>query len=334
MSAADHASLISFLPAPVLVVDPEGHIIYANPSFHERFIGEERVLHGENLATVFEGGGREAILTAVARVCDSGEKVDFRLMEAGRGYVAVASPIESESSRVGVMVLLSDEQKSDQRLLAFRNQIQEPLDEVRSVLDDLLEQTGGRRAERHRNLLERGVSALERVHKWSDELHGVLVGRRSDAAESSLDPGRVVREVVSVVGSDFNSAGVELELLMPAQLPAVQGDPVMLQSALVGLLRHRLADAARGGAVTLTARTAGVSEVRAVLIAVVDAMSPSAPGDDEQLTADEARDSDEEGRPVTPRVVCDAVAALGGEIHGAVEASGRVTALALLPASE
>ena len=50
------------------------------------------------------------------------------------------------------------------------------------VLGHRLEQTGGRRAERYRGLLERGLGALERARKWNDELHRMLCGRGRSAA--------------------------------------------------------------------------------------------------------------------------------------------------------
>ena len=93
MNAAG-ASLLDFLDEPVLVGDPEGRVIYANPAFEESFeFGPSA--RGMSFAQLFEGGGREAFLQAVAQVCETGETVRFRLREEGRGYIGVASPIEA-----------------------------------------------------------------------------------------------------------------------------------------------------------------------------------------------------------------------------------------------
>ena len=63
MNGADR-SLLSFIDAPVVVGDPDGHAVYVNPAFESRFdIAADRAL-GRPLAELFEGGGREAVLAA------------------------------------------------------------------------------------------------------------------------------------------------------------------------------------------------------------------------------------------------------------------------------
>jgi PAS domain-containing protein len=62
----DGVSLLSFLDAPVLVGDPEGRVIYVNPAFERRFCQDDESVQGAELVSLFEGGGREAILNAVA----------------------------------------------------------------------------------------------------------------------------------------------------------------------------------------------------------------------------------------------------------------------------
>ena len=79
---------------------------------------------------------------------------------AGVGYTAVASPIVAEDARVGVVILLVESSAADERLIALQREIAEPVGELRRVLDELLEQTGGRRDERYRTLVEEGSRAL------------------------------------------------------------------------------------------------------------------------------------------------------------------------------
>jgi hypothetical protein len=322
MSGFGASSLISYLPAPVIVVDPEGHIIYANPAFESRFAPSRAPLQGEDLVNIFEGGGREAILGGVAKVCGAGEQVSFRLLEGGQGYLAIASPIDSEDFRVGVMILLIDEPKSDEKLLRFHAQIQEPLDEVRAVLDDLLEQTGGRRSEAHRSQLERGLTALNRLNKWSDHLRNVILGREPGPGDSKHDPLPVVRGVVTGMQPSFRAAGVELDVVMPAELPEVVGNETNLETALLQILRYRLADTRAGGKITLSARRLGApgdGAGTALIVSVVD--RPEA-ADLEHADFDPS-----EGQP---EVVREAVVALGGQLHSTSEPRlGRVTSIYL-----
>ncbi|MBW2383419.1 MAG: PAS domain-containing protein [Deltaproteobacteria bacterium] len=317
------SSLLSFLGAPVVVGDPEGRCVYVNSAFERSFKTSLDAARGEALAQLFSGGGREAILGAVAEVCTRGETVSFRLKEGDAAYLGLCSPIEAELDRVGVVILLTDEPDLDQRLLVFQGEIAEPLDDIADAMEELLEQTGGRRRERYRVLVERGMSALERARKWNEELHGALCGRTTSSSSSaSLDPVKVVRQVVGRVSAELEESEVGVQLLAPAQLVAARGDASMLESALMRLVRHRAAEAQLDGRITLSARLVGEGEGRGVLFSVID--RPAAT----ESAASEAEDG--EGSEPEPRVVRATVAALGGRICTLEEPSvGRVTAIRL-----
>ena len=320
-------SLLNFLGAPIVVGDPEGRVIYVNPAFERAFAKSAEEAMALPLAELFEGGGREAILGAVAEVCSRGETVDFRLKEAEAAYLGLASPIEAEQDRVGVVILLTDEPSTDDRLLAFQAEIAEPLDEACQALDELLEQTGGRRAERYRGMVERGIGALERARKWNDELHRVLCGRgRAASVDAFLDPVKVARQVVARLSAELEGGPVSLQLLAPAQLRAAAGDAAMLETALTKLIRHRVAEPQLGELVTLSARACGEGDGASIVFAVVDRPSTAA-------SADEEGELEEVSADPEPRAVRATVAALGGRISTVTEPTvGRVTAIELPPA--
>jgi signal transduction histidine kinase len=191
-------------------------------------------------------------------------------------------------------------------------------------LENLFEQTGGRRSEAYRELVERGLQALDRVRKWTDELHGVLIGRKSGVQNSSFDPGRVVRSVVGALQSEYAEAELELDVLMPAQLPVLQGDAALFESALMQLLRQRLSEASVGGSVTVSVRPLGEKVVKAVLVSVVDCGLVG------------SSDENAGARPASLdlQAVREAAVALGGRIETLLEADrGRVVAMKLNTAS-
>jgi PAS domain-containing protein len=324
VSSASASSLLRFLDAPIVVGDPEGFVIYVNPAFEHAFSRTAEEVCGDTLAALFGGGGREAILSAVAEVCSRGRSVRFKLREAGAGYLGLASPIESEDDRVGVVILLTDEPKEDERLLAFQAEVAEPLDEAGQVFEELIEQTGGRRDERYRVLVERGLSALERARKWNEELHATLCGRGGRAsAESVLEPVQVLREVVARLATEVADAGVALHLLAPNVLPAAAGDAAMLETALIRLIRHRIADARSGAVISLSASEVAADEGAGLVFAVVDS-PPST------LLVDRALGDAGAASESEPRAVRGAVVALGGEICTLEEGeAGRVTAIRL-----
>ena len=175
MSGASR-SLLDFVDAPVVVGDPDGRAVYVNAAFEKDFETSVADATGEPLASLFDGGAREAVLRAVAGVCGGGGTVRFRLREEGRGYAALASPIVAEADRVGVVILLTDELSDDERLLAFPREIQEPLDELSRCLTELAEGAGSRALRRH---AEDGLRAVGRIRKQTEWLAGVVQGGAS-----------------------------------------------------------------------------------------------------------------------------------------------------------
>lgn len=310
-------SLLNFLDAPLMIGDPDGRVIWVNPAFESTFTCDGSTVAGQPLAMLFDGGGREAVLGAVAEVCSRSETVRFRLKKEDTGFLGVCSPIEAEGGSVGVVILLTLEPDTDDRLIAFQAEIAEPLDEAVQILDDLMEQTGGRRAERYRVLVERGLGALHRAQKWSDELKGALSGQQGTRTQGAVDPVKVVRNVSAAVVEDGSHAGPKLQLLVPAALPAVLGDSTMLETALLRLIRSRGLEAGREAWLSLSARAVGHGADRRVLFSVVD-RRPDEP------TALEVEPEPE------PKLVRAAVSALGGEMLTWSEPEvGRVTSISL-----
>ena len=313
-------SLLNFLDTPCLVGDPEGRVVYVNPAFERRFCPGGAHVHGQELASLFEGGGREALLRAVAEVCSNGQTARFRMREDRRGYLGLASPIEAPGDvagdRLGVVILLVDEPAIDAKLQAAHREIEEPLAEAISCFEQLIDQTGGRRNEASRGAVERGMAAIVRARKWSGELEAALNGRGERVAvDARLDPVRLIHDVASRVGESFARAGVRLDLLVPAQLPSASGDGDVLEAALVRLLRLRLATAEAGSSLTLSARTMGNREGRAILLSIVD--RPRGSGDE---------DLDER----EPRSLREAVAPHSGRVHTVrIPKAGRATAIRL-----
>jgi hypothetical protein len=314
-------SLLTFIDAPVVVGDPEGRAAYVNPAFLARFRPGGGDATGQPLSTLFEGGVREAVLRAVVECCEQGRTVRFRLRHGGVPYAAVASPILAEDARVGVVILLVEASAVEERLLAVHREIAGPIGELRRVLDELHEQTGGRRDERYRALIEDGARAISRAQKWCDELSALHVGPPGPArAETSFDALRVMQDAVARMRGEFGAAGVALELLLPGQLPRVRGDGARFEQALVRLLQERLRAAARSHAVTLAARPIGRGDARGVMISVCEA--PGAAGGAPDLSAS-----------AVPTLVTEVVRELAGEVRMAADPlMGRTTAIRLVAA--
>jgi PAS domain-containing protein len=171
-------SLLDFLDAPVLVGDPDSRVVYVNSAFESCSGISAAAAKGQPLASLFEGGGREAVLRAVASVCEGGESVRFHLRVGGIGYAGLASPIRSSERNVGVMVLLTEELENDPRVLSLHREIDGPVEEIARCLAELSEATGGLRASRYRRALDDGVRALSTVRKHVEEIQNILYGKK------------------------------------------------------------------------------------------------------------------------------------------------------------
>lgn len=265
--SGERTSLLSFLPAPVAIGDPEGRAVWVNPAFRERFAVAGEV-QGRPLAELFEGGAREAVLRAAVAVCASGRELRFRLRRGEQGFAAVAAPIVADGASVGLVFLFGEESASDARVLAFHRDLQEPLDELAQSLDALLEQTGGRRAERFRGHVEVGLRAVERIRKWADALSAVVSEGRAAPSFERFDPMELVRGVGAAAARAARLAGHAFELLLPAALPPVCGDGDRLARALARYAEERIEAARTGTAFTLGAKH--VVAERCVLISLTE----------------------------------------------------------------
>jgi hypothetical protein len=266
-------SLLSHLDAPIVVGDPDGRAAYINPAFEAVFSVESEVVSGQPLASLFEGGTREAVLHSVAEACDRGENVRFRIRHGDAGFSAVASPIVAEDTRVGVVILMVEAATSDERFLTLYRQIAEPLDALVKILYDIMGQI---ESQRIRSVISDGVKAIGMLRRWSDANYGVLACTRGAPSRSNFDPGKVVRDLSEELGMEFAEREVTLGVQAPSGLPPVSGEAACLQEALMLLLRDRLRTAPRGGTVEVAIRRSGSD---AVLISITgEGPEEGAPG--------------------------------------------------------
>jgi nitrogen-specific signal transduction histidine kinase len=174
-------SLLEFIQTPVLVGDPDGRVVYVNPAFETDFLVPLEEVAGQPVANLFAGGGREAVLHAVARVCgnqSTAEVERFSVLVEDRGYKAIASTVEAEGGNVGVILLLMRESGNEARLQSFRREIQEPLDELTDCLSKVAQYATGTEMLPQKIAIADGVRCLERMRKWAE---GVAAGLKSGA---------------------------------------------------------------------------------------------------------------------------------------------------------
>jgi hypothetical protein len=269
---ASDRSLLSFIDAPVVVGDPSGNAVWANPAFHGAFGLEPAGLAARPLAELFSGGGRERVLGAIVQVCQGGGSERFPLREGVHDYHAVVSAIEADGECVGVVILLKEGLARTERLIALHRRLDEPIGELAVALDTMLEQTGGRREQAYRDTLEEGLRALERLRKYRDEASALLAGEEPGIG-AAFDPRPVLQRALEAARRLSDGP---VDLLAPAALAPVRGDDGAFESALVRMASARLAGSGPERLV-LAARTPDGLPERWLLVSMTEVRSASGP---------------------------------------------------------
>ena len=315
MSAAEEISLLGYLDTPILVGDPDGCIVYANSAFRERFCSHGDDPVGEPLALVFGGGAREVVLTATAGVLQRGQPARLKIREGGASYTGLCSPIEAEDDRVGVVMVLLEEQSNEEHLAGLADEMSEPITEAIQALRSLSEQTEGSLAGDPHRLLEQGLHAVESAQRWLRELSVAIRGGKTQQGRFDV-ANSVLRVADRLVNESSNP--IDLEVLMPPNLPRVAGTTVLFERLLSQLVRQRIEESRAGEPLTLLARTIGGDQPKGVLVSLVD------------IPDSERRRST--GHP--PESVQTGMAQMGGEAICVEDSSiGRVTSMRLAMAN-
>ena len=315
MSGAKDTSLLGHLQTPALVGDPDGCIVYANPAFRARFCQPGDDPMGQPLAMFFGGGAREVVLGVTAEVLQRGQPARLQIREGDFAYVGLASPIETQDDRVGVVMVLLEEQSSEEYVTGLADELGEPISDAVQSMQVLSLSLKNQLTEDQRAVLERGLRSAESAQKWLRELQVAIRGGK--AQQGRFDVSTSIMRVVDRISNDVEPR-VDFEVLIPPNLPRVAGASVVFERLLTGLVRQRIEEAKPDEPLTLLARTLGGDEPRGVVVSLVD-------------MPDAARRS-ATGFP--PEIVQHGMASMGGEaICVEDSAAGRVTLMRLSVAS-
>jgi hypothetical protein len=265
MSTAESISLLAYVQTPVLVGDPEGCIVYANPTFRDRFCQVGHDPMGEPLAMVFGGGAREAVLRATAEVLQRGQPARLQIREGDYGYIGLASPIEAEDDRVGVVMVLLEEHSNEEYVSGLTDEIAEPIAEATESMQTLTTTLVGRLTDDQQTLFADALRSMESAGKWLRELQTTI--RSAKSQQGRFDVGNSILRVRDRVLNGIETK-VDFEILMLPNIPRAVGSSVVFERLLTQLLHQRIDEAESGEPVTLLARTFGAEPLRGVLVSV------------------------------------------------------------------
>ena len=174
--ATGSRSLMDFVDTPVLVGDPDGRAVYVNPCFERAFAQTKEAATGVPAGQPVRRRSAARPCSAPSRACAAASRARASgCARRGTGYCALASPVVVEGGRVGVIIVLTEESRGEDRLLALRRDVVEQLDELAGCLSALAEAARG---EPEKQRAATGMRALARMRKWVDQ-----VGKELGVAE-------------------------------------------------------------------------------------------------------------------------------------------------------
>jgi PAS domain S-box-containing protein len=193
----------------------------------------------------------------------------FQLFVSGeeRYFHANAAPMTDRDGHLtGVILIMKDvtEQRQVEELKSglvsmVSHQLKTPLTSIRMAVHLLLEEKAG-------PLTEKQVELLVAAREESDLLHSILIklldisrieSGRDQMDCQSVSPHILVREALEPFRRVAQEGGIDLETMIPDNLPMVYADTGQMDHVFSNLLSNALRYTAPGGRISVTAETEG-----------------------------------------------------------------------------
>lgn len=114
-------------------------------------------------------------------------------------------------------------------------------------------------AERMSDIVYRLVKTWQRIQRWSDELLELTQYEASpDITSATVNPAQLLDDIMANMSQDtVRAKRLTLETSLPADLPPVRADPLLLRKALLGLVTRAIERSEAGGTVRVAAHRQG-----------------------------------------------------------------------------
>jgi len=133
--------------------------------------------------------------------------------------------------------------------------------------------------EDYRHLIEIIKLSMERMAGVSNNLLLLSEGTPSKTKWVEIDPGTMLSEIQAETEMEAAAGGITMEVNLPAELPAIKGDPLSLKQAVVNLVNNAIKYNRPGGKVTISAG----AENSGIAITVTDTGIGISPQDMEHI---------------------------------------------------
>ena len=243
----------------VVVVDPGGTVLMANPAAQNMLAVTEAQIIGRRLVEVVRDDQIHRLLADCISTRKS-QHGEVELLRPRRFLSVAATPLAEDSSRQ-VLLMLRDrtglrltETSHREFVSNVSHELRNPLASVKAMVETL--QDGAiEEIEVARNFLERIRHDTDRMNHLVDDL---LELSRLESGQLTLQLGAVdlavlVAEVKSSFEPRANDLGITLEGPVPEGLPAINADADRLRQVLINLVENALRFTRPQGVITISA---------------------------------------------------------------------------------
>lgn len=252
------AALNSSIDA-IVAVDREGRVTFANSAAASLFAKTEEEMEGNPFVWLMAS---EQVVEALRVSREESRRQSFIIERPNRRYLSViVSPIVGGGAWSSLVVMhdLTEMKRLEKVRRDFvanvSHELRTPLAALKSVIETL---QGGAMEDRDlaRDFLSRADSEVDRLVQMVEEL---LELSRIESGEvpmtlGPVDMGAIVSSAAERLRPQAVRQGLVLTVTVPAGLPAVTGDAVRLERAVVNLIQNSLKFTPAGGRVDVEAR--------------------------------------------------------------------------------
>lgn len=287
---------LNALPDAVLVFDPDGMLVDANPLARKILAEKNAPLRPSLNELPLSDSHRQLILHALTGSSPAGPCLDLdrtlNVVLDGRlrRFLLKVVPIpDFAPRRCGAVAVLDDvtelarlDELRSELIAVASHELKSPLTAIQMNLM-LLREASGNLSERLQQILDTALAGCEELRLTVDEFLDLTLIEAGQLRLhfTPLDLRNIVHSAIQSFQTRFTDAGVQLEIQMPSTPIVIQGDAKRLQSVLANVLSNALKYSPPGGTVVITVssrQNAQEPQQRWVQIAVTD-QGPGVPNE-------------------------------------------------------
>lgn len=259
-------AILNSMTDGVIALNKNGEVLFINPVVEKIFGISQLSSHGKNILGIIRNYDVERLLERALKIGKPLTQEIKLIYPEPRVFNLHAAPLKGQGAEQGgIVVLLRDiterkklEEMRSEFVANVSHELRTPLTSIRGYLETLLDGASEDPAAT-RHFLEIMNKETERLTRLVDDLLDLskIEERRVVYRWQPVQLADTISRVVTMFEPQANEKNLVLTAEVPADLPAVYGDPDMLTQVLINLVDNAVKYTPAGGKVTVLAGVTG-----------------------------------------------------------------------------